>query len=143
MLDHVHRLTQGEPLYGRPTLSFVPFPYTPLYYALSALVSAAAGPGFLALRLVSFVSSLACFWILHRLVVKETGDILAGMLAAGVFASTYAITGSWMDLARPDSLFLCLFWAASISSAPGRDGNSGRPPARSASPSSPSRPRSP
>ena len=110
VLDHMTRLLEGKAIYVRPNLEFVAFPYTPLYYYLGAVASFALGPGFLPLRLVSFASSLGCFWIVYRLVRIETGDPVASVLAMGTFAATYRLSGAWMDLARPDSLFLLLFW---------------------------------
>ena len=66
------------------------------------------GVSYLSLRLVSLVSSLACFALLARLVQRETGSIAAGTGAAGVFAATYFATGTWFDVGRVDSLFLAL-----------------------------------
>ena len=64
------------------------------------------GPSYLALRLVSLVSSLACFALLAGLVRRETGSAVAGAGAAGLLAATYFATGTWFDVARVDSLFL-------------------------------------
>ena len=38
----------------------------------------------------------------------ETGERRFGLLAAGLFAAMFGWTGGWLDLARNDSLFLCL-----------------------------------
>src|SRR6202044_351569 len=66
------------------------------------------GASYLSLRLVSLVSSLACFALLARLVQRETGSIAAGTGAAGAFAATYFAAGTWFDIGRVDSLFLAL-----------------------------------
>src|SRR5437867_9503324 len=58
-LGHVERLLRGQPLYGRPSLEFAPFIYPPLYFMAAAWVTKLIGLGFPALRLVSFVASLA------------------------------------------------------------------------------------
>ena len=108
VVDHVRRVLDGRALYGPPSLDFVPYIYTPLYYYVGAGVSAVLGVGFLPLRLISFASSLVAFWALHRLVTHETGDRWAGFVAAGVLAGTYRLGGDWFDLARVDSLFLAL-----------------------------------
>ncbi len=64
------------------------------------------------LRLVSFLSSLGCFLNIFLLVKKETTNPYAGILASGLFAATYRISGAWFDIARIDSLFLLLcLWA--------------------------------
>ena len=107
-VDHVRRILAGQKLYVRPTLEFVPYIYTPLYFYVSAAVAVAVGVGFTALRLVSLVASLGCFATIFIMVRRETRDTLAGIVAAGLFAATFRIGGAWFDLARIDSLFLFL-----------------------------------
>jgi hypothetical protein len=50
--------------------------------------------------------------LLLLIVKRETGGWRFGLLAAGVFAATYRVSGAWFDLAREDSLFLLLVLAA-------------------------------
>src|ERR1700760_1600007 len=107
-LVEVHRILAGQPLYPAPTVGHVPDGYSPLYFAVSAAVARVAGVSYLSLRLVSLVSSLACFAVLARLVQRETRSAAAGTAAAGVFAATYFASGTWFDVARVDSLFLAL-----------------------------------
>ena len=109
MVDHVGRIVAGKSIYTAPSVSFVPFFYSPFYYYVSAAVSFVTGVGLLPLRLVSIASSVASFWLIYLFVVKETGSRYAGLIAAGMFAATYRISGAWFDLARVDSLFLLLF----------------------------------
>jgi 4-amino-4-deoxy-L-arabinose transferase-like glycosyltransferase len=107
-LVEVHRILTGQPLYPAPTAGYVPDGYPPLYFAVSAAVARVFGVSYLSLRLVSLVSSLVCFWLLGRIVQRETGNIAAGAGAAGLFAATYFVTGTWFDTGRVDSLFLAL-----------------------------------
>ena len=107
-LVEVHRILAGQALYPAPSVGYVPDGYPPLYFYVSAAVSHVFGASYLALRLVSLLSSLACFALLARLVQRETGSIAAGTGAAGVFAATYFAAGDWMDIGRVDSLFLAL-----------------------------------
>jgi hypothetical protein len=107
-LVEVHRILAGQPLYTAPTAGYVPDGYPPLYFAVSAAAARVLGVSYLPLRLVSLVSSLACFALLARLVQRETGSIAAGTGAAGVFAATYFATDTWFDVGRVDSLFLAL-----------------------------------
>jgi Dolichyl-phosphate-mannose-protein mannosyltransferase len=107
-LVEVHRILTGQPLYPAPTAGYVPDGYPPLYFAVSAAVARVFGVSYLSLRLVSVLSSLVCFWVLGRLVQRETGSIAAGAAAAGLFAATYVVTGTWFDTGRVDSLFLAL-----------------------------------
>ena len=104
----MHRILAGQALYPAPSVGYVPDGYPPLYFYVSAAVARVLGASYLTLRLVSLVSSLACFALLARLVQRETGSIAAGTGAAGVFAATYFATGDWFDVGRVDSLFLAL-----------------------------------
>jgi hypothetical protein len=60
------------------------------------------------LRLISVASIVAAFWLIHRLVKKETMSTASGFIAAGIFAATFHAAGNWFDIAKPDSLFLAL-----------------------------------
>jgi Dolichyl-phosphate-mannose-protein mannosyltransferase len=107
-LVEVRRILAGQPLYPAPTAGYVPDGYPPLYFAVSAATASVLGVSYLPLRLVSLVSSLACFALLGRLVQRETGSAAAGTASAGVFAAVYFATHTWFDVGRVDSLFLAL-----------------------------------
>jgi len=111
-VDHVRRALAGKALYVAPTVDFVPFIYTPLYYYVSAGVVKLTGIGFLPLRLVSLLSSLGCFVLLSLMARRESGSRLVGLLAAGFFAATYSLSGAWWDIARVDTLSLLLLLGA-------------------------------
>ena len=108
-LEVVRRLLEGKPPYVEPTIDYVPFVYTPVYYSVSAVVSRITGSGFFPLRLVSFTATLICFGVLFWLVKRETGEWLSATLALGLFAATFKIGGAWFDLARIDMLALAFF----------------------------------
>lgn len=111
-VDHVARVLRGQPLYVRPSLDFTPFLYTPLYYYLSAGVASLTGIGFMPLRLVSLLASLGCCALIFTLAWREAGQRVAGWVAVGLFAATYRLSSAWFDLARVDSLALCLLLGA-------------------------------
>jgi hypothetical protein len=106
------RVYHGQSIYVAPSLHYVPYAYTPLYYWVSGTLAHLTGIGFLPLRLVSLVASLGCFALLFAMVRRETRDAVAGFLAAGLFAATYEVGGAWLNIGRVDSLFLCLLLAA-------------------------------
>jgi hypothetical protein len=99
---HVARILSGEALYGPPTLAFTPFIYTPLYFQVTAWLVPVFAEGFLALRFVSWFASLGCFALVAAFVLGETRNRVAALLAMGVFAATYRISGAWFDIARVD-----------------------------------------
>jgi hypothetical protein len=95
-LVEVRRILCGQQVYTAPGVGYVPDGYPPLYFAIAAVTARMLGP-YLALRLVSLVSSLACFALLAALVRRETGSLAAGTGAAGLFAATSArrMRGPW------------------------------------------------
>lgn len=107
--EHVARVRGGAPLFVAPGADFLPFPYTPLYYWVSAPFSALA-PGSLApLRAVSIVSSLGLFACVAALAARfgrsgERRPWLPGVLAVGALAAANGFTGAFLDLARVDAL---------------------------------------
>lgn len=105
-VDHVMRVLSGQQLYVKPSLEFIPYIYTPFYFYLSAALSKIIGTGFMPLRLVSFVSSLGCFFVIFSIVKRETQSVYWGIVSACLFAATFRISGAWFDIARVDSLFL-------------------------------------
>ena len=107
-VDHVLRLIQGLPLYVSPTLDFTPYRYTPLYYFVGWFVAQITGIGFVPLRIVSILSTLACFGLVFQFVRKETGNVWAGLVGVGFLAATYPIGGDWFDVGRCDMLFIAL-----------------------------------
>lgn len=108
LADETLRVLEGKSLYGPPSLDFLPFFYTPLYFFVSAAFSKITGDGFLPLRLVSVLSSIGFLGLIGWLVKKETGKTYFAFLAAFLMAATYKVCGSWFDMARLDSFFLFL-----------------------------------
>jgi hypothetical protein len=111
-VDHVRRLLAGQRLYVAPSIDFVPYTYTPLYFYISAGVARLTGLGLFPLRLVSFVSSLGSMALIAWMVRRRAGGWTEGLLAASLFAATFRAAGAWFDIARVDSLFLFLMLAA-------------------------------
>jgi hypothetical protein len=111
-LQQVDRILSGRPIYARPDLSFVAFFYTPAYYYVAAAAATLIGPGFLPLRLVSLLASLGSLAVIFSFVRRDTGRVPPALMAAGLFAATFAASGGWFDLARVDSLYVCLLLLA-------------------------------
>lgn len=102
------RVAAGHSIYATPSLGFVGWTYPPLYYWIAAAVAKLIGVGFLPLRLVSLTASLVSMATLAWIVIRETGNRIAGLVAAGLFAATFRISGAWFDTGRVDSMFLAL-----------------------------------
>lgn len=101
-------ILSGQFLYERPSLTFTPLLYNPIYFYLSATVSAVVGPGFFAPRLVSGLATVCCGALIFALVRRETGNLWGALAGAGFYCATFKYTAAWMDVGRADSLMI--FW---------------------------------
>lgn len=111
-VEQIRRLLAGQPLYTGPSIDFIPYIYTPLYFYVSALVAQITGVGFVPLRLVSIIASVGCLFLIFQIVRRETSSKADGVLAAGLFAATYQAGASWFDLGRADTLSLLFLLGA-------------------------------
>lgn len=107
-VDVIQRVLAGHGMYVEPSLEYVPYVYTPLYYWVSSLAAKLVGVGLLAPRLVSFLSALASTWLVSDLVRREVRDRRLAFCGAGLFLATFALSGEWLHIARVDSLLLLL-----------------------------------
>jgi len=106
MVDHSARVSQGLDLYVPPGPEHVQFLYTPLLFYLGALLTPMVGAGYLPLRLVSLIATLACAWILFVWIRRATSRDIVGLVGVGLFFGGYAYLQSWYDLARNDMLMI-------------------------------------
>jgi len=113
MMDHVHRILGGKSIYCEPSIDFVPSPYTPIYFYLSAFLSLIFGPTIKVMRWISAFSTLSILLTLYCWGKRETGSKVAGVISSGMFALVYWFVSEWFFLARVDMFSLALFaWAA-------------------------------
>ncbi len=108
VIDTVARVMDGQGIYVEPSIEFVPFIYTPLYYYAVAGVAYITGLDFFPARLVSLIATLGSGAVLYAWVRREGGGLTSGMTAAALFFATYHLSGRWFDVARVDSLALFL-----------------------------------
>jgi hypothetical protein len=110
-IDQMRWILSGKPLYGPPDIHFIPNAKTPLFFYLSAGLMKWVGTGFIAPRLISILSTFGCFLFILLIVRQDDSHLTPGLIAAGIYAACYALTGMWMDLAKVDSLFMMLILA--------------------------------
>lgn len=108
----VQRLLTGQPLYAQPSTEYVAMIYPPFYYFVSALASRILGFGFLPLRMVSLASAVGSMVMICLICRRERTGWVPALLASGLFAATYALTGTWFDVARVDMLSVFLLLAS-------------------------------
>jgi hypothetical protein len=104
----VARVAHGQPLYTQPSFQFIAYMYSPAYFYVAGFMAKLLGPGFLALRLVSLLSTLGCFVLISALVFAETKDRVAALAGAGLYAAAYPVCHYWFDLGRVDSFYVFL-----------------------------------
>ena len=114
ILVSIHRIANGQPLYTRPTLDYVPYLYAPFYFYVSAAVMKLTGAydSYLAPRLVSMLSALGTQALLLLFVRRESKSWLAGIASAGIYASLYLYIEGWVDIGRVDALFIFILLLA-------------------------------
>ncbi len=110
-LVQVQRILDGQSLYVEPTLRHVPLIYGPVLYYLSALLALVMGPTYAPLRLVSLVASVGSIGLIAGFVLHESHSHGAALVAAGLFAATYPLAQTALDLGRVDSVFVFLILA--------------------------------
>jgi 4-amino-4-deoxy-L-arabinose transferase-like glycosyltransferase len=110
MVDHIARVVSGQAIYGKPSLSFTPFLYPPLYYWVCAPVTWFTGLEAQAGRLISILSTCGIVAIILMEVRRRTQSWRWALIGGGLFAGCFELCGAWYDLARVDSLFLFLLF---------------------------------
>lgn len=114
LLTHAARLGEGESLYPAPSVSFIPYLYTPLYPWLVAALGAVFGVSYQVGRAISvlgIVVTLALMALaIHRGADRaERWPAWTGTaVAMGFFAATYPWLEGWYDLVRADALFVAM-----------------------------------
>ncbi len=111
MLGHALRLAQGQPIYAPPSVDFIPYLYTPGYPAALFVLGKLFGLGY---KLGRFVSLLGFFTVVvlgYIYARREGGSRAAAACAIAIIFGAFVPTGTFYDLARPDSLFMGLVTA--------------------------------
>ncbi|MCA9582997.1 MAG: hypothetical protein KC416_14455, partial [Myxococcales bacterium] len=85
ILETVARVGNGEPLYVAPSIDYVSYVYTPLYYYLGALFTAIGGLALPPLRLLSLLATLATSILITLFIHRETGSKKWAALGAPLF----------------------------------------------------------
>lgn len=105
-LEVISRIMVGEAIYDKPSIHYVPYIYTPLYYYISAFFTEIFGVHYYVPRLVSFVSIIIVFTVIYLWMRKEKVSKTISFLCVGLFAATFEAGGAWFHVARVDSVFL-------------------------------------
>lgn len=105
------RIAVGLPLYPDPESGFAAGVYNPLYQYAVALLVTLFGPVMGLGRVISLASILAAALVVYSLIRRETDDRSAAFVGASFLVASFPIVAFWYDLARIDSLWICLLLA--------------------------------
>jgi 4-amino-4-deoxy-L-arabinose transferase-like glycosyltransferase len=109
VLMQAERFMRGEPLFPKPSATFVPFFYPPLYPALLGLLGRLFGGVSYALgRSVSLGASIGSAGLGATAVLRATRRWELALLTVALEAALLGFAGSFYDLVRPDALALFL-----------------------------------
>jgi hypothetical protein len=133
LLHHAHRISEGEGIYGPPSVDFIPYLYTPLYPATLAVLGSVLGLTYQLGRAISILSLCGIAVVTLAIALGpargerpavRAAALGGALLALGLFAASYPYVEGWYDLVRADSLFLLLvtagIWLAHRSARRGR-----------------------
>jgi hypothetical protein len=112
ILDMMRRVASHHALYAAPSINYVPFLYTPVYFYLGAAISHFTGVSFIPLRLLSILATSGCLVLIFAMVKRSTREWFAPWMASGLFVALYAQADAWFDLARVDMLYLFFLLSA-------------------------------
>ena len=89
MLCHALRLLEGKPIYGPPSVDFVPFLYTPLYPVVVAGLAKLFGLSYALGRLVSLAGFFAAMVLGYVFARREGGSRAAALAAMAIVAAAF------------------------------------------------------
>lgn len=104
-IGHILRILSNQSIYATPSIKFIPFIYTPLYFYLSAFVTTLFDSPLLAARIVSVMSTIVVAFVVFKFIHRATRQNFYALLGVGIFTSIYGLSGTFFDLAHVDMLF--------------------------------------
>lgn len=103
-IEHIIRLLEGKCIYCPPSLDFIPYIYTPLFYYIGIPFLKIFGTGFYSIRIVSILAFILLLITTYAIVFKATNNRFWSLVAVGFLAFSYSTTGFWYDVARVDTV---------------------------------------
>ena len=115
-VDHARRAALGKPIYLPPSVDFIPFVYTPLFYHTAALLISAGLGGFDATRAVGLLGILGAVGVAMWIVSRAAERKWLCLLVPPLVCAKYFDVACFYDQARPDNLavLFCLVGIAAL-----------------------------
>ena len=113
-VNQISRILTGADLFAKPTLEFSALVYTPLYYFVSAGLSAIIGNPLFSARIISLVSTAISVVLIGFIVRNQTKNNLLAWISGMFYLACFALSDGFYDLARVDSLYILVVLIAFI-----------------------------
>ncbi|HEV2105730.1 MAG TPA: hypothetical protein VGU27_08365, partial [Candidatus Eisenbacteria bacterium] len=111
LLDHAIRFAAGKPVYGPPSFEFIPLAYMPGMPLLAAPLVRLFGAHLWEGRLIDLVALAILGAVFVAAMKRETGSVVPGLAATGLFLMGQGFTKGGYDVFRPDPVMLLLSFA--------------------------------
>ncbi len=108
LMDSIVRLSHGQPLYGPPSVDFIPLAYMPGYLMAVAPLARVFGPHLWEGRLVALIEVLILAALIGWAVWRETRSRVLALAGAGLLFAGYGYAAGTYDLVQPNSQMLML-----------------------------------
>jgi len=105
---NIVQLLEGKQIFVPPSFDFIPSIYMPFYYYVTALLAKLTGQIMFSMRLISILASLLAFVSIYFLCRGRKISPRISIVATGLFAACYGVTGYWFDVGRIDMLYIGL-----------------------------------
>ncbi len=113
-LDMAARINDGKPLYPIPSLEYIPTVYNFLYFYISGYAAKVAGLSLPLLRSISFGCFLLTLLVMGFWMKHEKRRWTLALIAMGIYAASFELSGAWIHLARIDSMFVLFLFFGTV-----------------------------
>lgn len=117
-LLQAYRVLHGMDLYVKPNQGFMPDSYPPGYFVVLAAVGAVFGLDYWVARTTSCLAMGLVMVLLGREVYRQFRPagfpMVWAILAVGLMAAAFPISGGWFDLARNDSVVFAMVVGSAV-----------------------------
>lgn len=110
-LQHVARIASGKAPYPADSPGFLPLPYPPFYYLLTAPLYLLIGDSFAGPRIISLLSALGSGWLVFFIARKEGVERSGAIVASALYFASFRLLDAYTLCGLPDSLYSFLIVA--------------------------------
>jgi len=110
-LQHVARVASGKAPYPSDSPGFLPLPYLPFYYLVTAPLYLLLGDSFTGPRIISLLSALGSGWLVFFITRREGVERSGAIVASALYFASFRVLDAYTLCGLPDSLYSFLIVA--------------------------------